>query len=375
MKKYHRYLEKVHDRVITQEFDRVIPIVADEGRGKSTLMIETVYEWQKIKGETPTTESVLDRVVWNDPDELRHKMATLPKRSAIAVMDAPRLFSKKEAMSKEQKELEKDLFDIRMREHLILLGFQTPKIVPDDMASRRAKNVVHIPARGRVQGFSRKTLDDWDWEKPWPDSDLEDSFPSLDGTELWEEFQRIDEEKKQERISPDEDEDEEDVVGKAVEAAKDNLGYFVSINGRDRTLYLDDEMLGYRFDLSKSEASTARKLLRRDEDIVVEDYRVLLDGEVVKQVDPEDDEDEKDESDAPSVQDHADEVYENLGEYIGKDGRTGDLMLDPDLIAAKRELSDSKSRQIRKLVEKRKDVSIAEDVATRGGEVVHSQYS
>jgi hypothetical protein len=375
MKKYQRYLEKLHDRVISQEFDRVVPVVADEGRGKSTLMIETIYEWQKIKGEEPTTESVLNRVVWNDADELRHKMATLPKRSAIAVMDAPRLFSKKEAMNKEQKELEKDLFDVRMREHLILLGFQTPKIVPDDMASRRAKNVVHIPARGRIQGYSRKTLDDWDWEKPWPDPDLEDSFPSLDETDLWEEFKRIDEEKKQERISPDEDEDEEDVVGKAVEAAKDNLGYFVSINGRDRTLYLDDEMLGYRFDLSKSEASTARKLLRRDEDIVVEDYRVLLDGEVVKQADPEDDEDESDDSDAPSVQDHADDVYQNLGDYIGEDGRSGDLMLDPDLIAAKRELSDSKSRQIRKLVEKRKDVSIAEDVATRGGEVVHSQYS
>jgi len=376
MKKYLTFIEKLHQRVLTQELDRIIPILADEGRGKSTLMVETIYHYEsEIKERDMTDDDILDHVVWSDADELREKMVSLPRGSCIAVMDAARLLNRKEAMKDEQKELEKDLFDSRVFGHLLLLGFQSPQSVPDDMGTRRAKNLVRLPARGRLEGYSRQSMNEWDWRDTdnLPDPDLRDSFPSLDGTDLWDAFREADLEKKEERITPPEEDDTPPEQYAVADAVKDDLAYHVSEDGRNGELYIDPDMISLEHGISEKKATQVRKLLERDDDIVVESYRVLLNGDVAKEVEPPDDDEDADDDAERDLKDVADEVFHDLGDYIGEDGRTGDFLLDPDLIAIEHGLSDRKARQVRKRVESFDGVSISDDVVARNGDVVASQ--
>lgn len=374
MKKYKTWLEKLERRVISQEFDRVIPVLADEGYGKSTLMVLTVYLREtEIKGRDLSVDDLFDHIVWDSADELRETITELPEQSTIAVMDAARMLNKKESMTEEQKEIEKDLFDIRSLGHVLLLGFQSPGTVPKDMADRRAKNALHLPSRGRIHGYSRSTLDDWNWETPYPDLDLKDSFPPLDGTELWEEFQRRDNEHKRQRVAPDEEEEGPSPAREAARKAKENLEHFVSLDGRDGSLYLDEDMIALEFETSEKQSRQARKLLQRDDDIEVRDDRVLLDGEVVREVDIDEDDSDEEEDSEPDLTDIGEEVYQNLEKFIGRDGRSGDFMLDPDLISIEFGLSDRKARKVRKWVESYEDVSISDDVVSVGGEVVCSE--
>lgn len=381
MQKYQLTLEKIDRRKIAQEFDRVIIVLADEGRGKSTLMLESIYYWEKeIKDRAPTIDDCLDRVVWSEPDELREKMASLPRESCLAVMDAGRLLNRKEAMKTEQVELEKDLFDARAFGHVLLLGFQSPQTVPDDLGGRRAKNLIHLPRRGRLHGYNRSSMNEYEWEDPDDlediDTDLEDSFPALDGTDLWDEFREIDLEKKRERISPDEDDDDSPAVAKVIAPdVRDELSWYLSQDERNGELYLDSDMITLEFDVTQREAEQTRKLLKRDGDVQIEADRALVDGEVVHEVDLEDDEEDEDveESSQRTVEEIANDVYDDLSDYIGKDGRTGDFMLDPDLIAAYEDVSSRKARQVRKLVNRFEDVSIGDDVVSVGGEVVASK--
>lgn len=377
MQKFVRSLEKMYDRVITQDNDRVVIVLGDEGVGKSTFMLNAIYQFEgTVKdGSFEDVDELFEHVVWSDPDELRERMTALPNQSAIGVMDAARLLNRQEAMKEEQKELIKDLYDSRTFEHLLFLGFQNPRSVPDDIASRRAKNMIYIPSRGKIHGYSRRSMDEWNFEDTsnLPEPDMTDSFPALDGTELWDRYREIDRQKKKERIAPaDEEDDEPPIAKQIVPEVKDNLSWYISQDGRSGSLYIDPQMIELEMDCSQKSAEQARKLLQRDDEIVVEDDRVTLDGEVVHEVDLSDDEPETDD-DEMTLKDIAEEVYLNLEQFIGKDGRSGDFMLDPDLIAFEFELSDRKARQVRKKVESFEDVSVDDDVVSVAGDVVASK--
>jgi len=382
MKKYKRFLEKVDTRKISQEFDRVIVVLADEGVGKSTLMLESIYEWESdIRERELSIDDALDRVVWSEPDELRQKMVALPNQSLIAVMDAGRLLNKKEAMKTEQVEMEKDLFDARTFGHVLMLGFQSPETVPGDVAGRRAKNLIHLPQRGRIDGYNRSSMDEFEWDDPKDlddiDADMSDSFPALDGTELWEEFKRVDLQKKEERIAPDSDDHESEAIAKAMAPeVRDDLGWYLSQDERNGHLYIDPDMVLLEYDVTQRQAEQVRKLLNRDDSVTIEPDRALVDGDVVHEVDiaGDDDDDSEQESDEErSVEKLAEDVYDDLSKFIGKDKRTGDYLLDPDLISLELGVSSRKARQIRKLVERFEDVSINDDVVAVAGDVVASQ--
>lgn len=217
MKKTRRWLEKVHDRRICNEYDNIVPVIADEGDGKSNLMIGLTWWYQQIRGKEPSTSSVLDQLVW-DKDEFKDALADWPKKSAIVSMDAARLLNKKKAMNPEQIELEADLFDVRAKLHLMFLGFQEWDTIPSTLQNRRAQHAIYIPRRGVIHGYCRDSLNEKAKTGEWPEPDLVDTFPALetvDGeiSDCWAEFQRLDMQKKQERIraSPLEDEDEEKV--------------------------------------------------------------------------------------------------------------------------------------------------------------------
>jgi hypothetical protein len=218
MKKLKSWLQKVYDRRAKRQYDAAIPVVADEGKGKSTLMLQVAWLWQEMDGREPNVDSVLDTVVWSDRPEFKDAIATSEKRSVVAAHDAARVLHKREAMAGEQIEIEKDLLDVRRMEYLMLLGFQEWDVVPSLLQNRRANFVLRIPQRGIVEGYSRSKIDkkaeddhasDW-----WPEPDLRDSFPSLDGTELWEQFEATDEEKKKERMQGENSATPEDVKRK-----------------------------------------------------------------------------------------------------------------------------------------------------------------
>lgn len=268
MKKYQRFLEELYRRKIQNQYDRIIPIIGDEGEGKSTLICQSTWLWQEIKGETPSTEYVLDRVVWDDRTEFKSKLSNSPRRSVIAVMDAARVLHKKEAMKGEQVEVEKDLLDVRTKEFLILLGFQDWDAIPTFLQTRRAKNAIYIPQRGYIYGYNRETLNERVKESEWPQPDLRDTFPSLEGTRLWEEFQAEDRKRKDARMyEEDEDEGSErrrEVLFEIAEKAAESIEKIVSIHGGNGTPYIDSELIELEYGVSRREAKKVKKILDRD---------------------------------------------------------------------------------------------------------------
>lgn len=214
LEKIRRYLEAIYQRKISQNYDRVVLVIGDEGAGKSTLMLQCAWFWEEIRGNEPTPKSVLDSVVWGNREGFKEKLLNADSGDVITVQDAAHVLFRKEAMHGEQIEIEKALLDIRIENYLILLGFQDWGDVPDGLQRRRAKNVLRVPSRGRILGYSRSSLDekysnsDDDW---WPDPDFEDRFPSLEGTDLWGEFERQDAQEKRERLGDSHEKDVEDV--------------------------------------------------------------------------------------------------------------------------------------------------------------------
>lgn len=195
-----RFLKKALERRIKAEYDAIVPVVGDEGEGKSTLILRMVDIWQRYQNDWPTVDGVLDTVVWQDRQEFKQAMSSRDERSAIAAMDAARILYKKDAMQGDQKDIEKDLLDVRTKEFLMLLGFQDFDVMPTMLQERRAKFLFRIPERGTVWGYNRDSIDERVESGEWPEPDLEDTFNALDDTLLWEEFQARDKEKKDERI-------------------------------------------------------------------------------------------------------------------------------------------------------------------------------
>lgn len=272
--KVRRFLELLHDTKLTDEWDAPVLVIGDEGVGKSTFALGCVWNWQQIRGDEPTVESVLSRLVWDETQEFKEALAEYPRRSAIPVMDAARIMMKKKSMDPEQIEAQQDMLDTRTNENLILLCYQDYGDVPDFLARRRARYAFKVPARGVVRGFNRDSLDEvYDsGGEEWPEADLLDQFPSLEGTELWAEFKRRDREHKRERMhandSEDDDEDDSMSLEEVVEDIKaTGIEPFVSVNPANKQKTVDKDLIQFEYDLSHREARTVKKVVARDVDL------------------------------------------------------------------------------------------------------------
>ncbi|QGX95921.1 hypothetical protein EI982_14570 [Haloplanus rallus] len=273
MEKIDRWMELVYENRVQDEYDQITPIVADEGKGKSTFMLESTGRWQHLKGDEPSIDSVLDRVVWDDRAEFRTALADYPRRAAIPVMDAAHVLFNREQMNPEQIEAEKGLLDVRTQEYFILLGYQDWDDIPRTLRKRRAKNVLRIPTRGTIYGYSRASLDEKYkncGEDEWPEPDLIDTFPNLDGTDLWAEFKRRDREHKKARLRVDDDDSEEaELTARelAEEIRAEGVGRVVSIHGGNKQPYIDAGLIEADYGVSIREAKKVKSLLEREVDV------------------------------------------------------------------------------------------------------------
>lgn len=276
MQKVYRFIEKLYRNRIQNEYDAVIPVVADEGEGKSTFISEVGMLYQEIRDGERDPEGLLDSMCYTRED-VQDRISTAPRQSIIAVPDAARVFHKKEAMVGEQRELEKDFFDVRSSEYVILLGYQDWGSIPSFLQKRRAKFVFQIPKRGSVRGYGRAKLDekvdstkDYDW---WPEADLLDQFPSLEGTDYWDRYKSLDQAMKNERMGVDDDGQEETqsdgdrlkAIAKDIKA--EGIADYVSIHGAHKDPYIDADLIELEHSLSARDAVKVKKLLQRDPEI------------------------------------------------------------------------------------------------------------
>jgi hypothetical protein len=273
MEKIDRWMEMVYEKRIQQQYDQITPVIADEGKGKSTFMLEATGRWQELKGTEPTIDSVLGRVVWDDRTEFRTALADYPRRAAIPVMDAAHVLFNREQMNPEQIEAEKGLLDVRTQEFFILLGYQDWDDIPRTLRKRRAKNVLRIPTRGTIYGYSRDSLDEKYSEcseDEWPEPDLVDTFPNLEGTELWTEFKRRDREHKQARLRGEDDEPaESELTAREVveEIRAEGIDRVVSVHGGNKQPYIDPALIEADYGLSARKAKKVKSLLEREVDV------------------------------------------------------------------------------------------------------------
>lgn len=265
MKKVDRWLEALYEQKITEEFDRVVVVLGDEGMGKSTLMMQVYVLWRRILGREIDNEELLDRLVWTR-QEYKSALTEYEKQSAIVVPDAARILYKKDAMTGEQKEIEKDMLQSRIQENLILLGFQDWDTVPSQFQDRRVHNVLRLPSRGKVEGYARAAIDKRQENERWPTPDLVDTVPALDGTELWNQYQKLDQQKKIELMSTEDDEEDEEeltleeIAIQISEGAPEN---YISRNSSNKTPYIDADLIEVDYDLSIRDAKKVKKLVER----------------------------------------------------------------------------------------------------------------
>ena len=229
-----RFLERLYEDKITKDYDAVIPVVGDEGVGKSTYILQCIWMYQEIRGLDPTPESVLDTIVWGGRDEFKQALSKRPEESVICSMDAARVLYKKDAMDGDQREIEKDLLDVRMKNNLYFLGFQDWDIIPSMIQNRRAKFLLFIPDRGLIRGFGRDALDQKVETGNWPPADMKDKFPDLEGTEVWHRFRKQDLAKKKERI------------GESVDNVDEGRQQQIKTALRATKPWSDDEGMSYR---------------------------------------------------------------------------------------------------------------------------------
>lgn len=266
--KVRAFLEMLYTDRIREEWDAWIPVVGPEGAGKSTFILGCVWNWRAIRGLDPTVGEVLNSVVFDDREEFRRALVEYPEESAIPVMDAVHVLYNKEAMNPGQIETEKSLVDIRTMGFVGFLGYQKWGYINDQLRSDRAQYAFRIPSRGTVWGYNRESLDEVyasDGEE-WPEPDLRDTFPSLEGTELWEEFKRQDKARKEERVLPEEDESgDERSLDEVVEEIKSRgVGQFVSENQTNGQRTIDKDLIRFEYDLSIRDARAVKKVLDRD---------------------------------------------------------------------------------------------------------------
>lgn len=284
MKKVQRWLEKVYERRNTEELDTVVLVIGDEGAGKSTFMIQLKVLWKVITGQAENmaavdSDEVLDEIVWGERDEFRDALEDRPPRTAVPVMDAAHALYRREATHPDEIEAEKDLLDSRFKEHLLPLGFQDFGDIPKILAERRAHFAFHLPfdqgpKKGLIRGYGRDALDErWD-DGEWPEADLRDRFPSLEGTDLWREYKQRDRERKRARMGADDGDaetesaaDKTDLFALAEQIKNDGLESVVSVHGGHNRQHIDSDLIELHYDLSVRKAKKVKKLLDTDPDI------------------------------------------------------------------------------------------------------------
>lgn len=211
MRKLERLVEELYERRHQNELDTVLPVVGDEGMGKSTLIMQLAVAYCLARdGEPPDPDDLLDRICFDRAD-FQEAMADSEKQALIIVPDAARILYSMDVAKSEQKQIEKDLMDVRGLEYFILLGFQSWDRIGGEIKERRSKLTIKIPRRGLVRAYGRDAMDHRIDEGEWPSSTLTDKFPPLDGTELWDRYQELDEEQKRERLAGETDPDPDDV--------------------------------------------------------------------------------------------------------------------------------------------------------------------
>lgn len=207
MQKLEELMQRLYHERHEDDLDTVLPVIGDEGMGKSTLILQlAVAYYHEREGEAPSISHLLDRICYNRT-QFQNMMANSEKQQLIIVPDAGRLLYSMDAAVSEQKEIEKSLMDVRGLEYMMILGFQSWDRIGGEIKERRSKLALKIQRRGLVRGYSREAMDKKLDTGDWPESTLSDKFPPLDGTELWDEYQRLDEEKKRDRLGVDEDDE------------------------------------------------------------------------------------------------------------------------------------------------------------------------
>lgn len=264
-----RFLERLYEDRIQEDYDAVIPVIGDEGVGKSTYILQLMTMWQHIRGGDGAPESVLDKIVWGGREEFKEAVANRPEKEIVCHMDAARVLFSKDAMVGEQRELQKDFLDMRMKNNVYFLGFQDWDIIPSMIKKRRAKFAFVIPERGVVRGYNRESLDKRYKNGRWPKQDMPDRFPSLEGAELWGRFKTLDLEKKRERIGAtdeDTDDSEPETAQEIAADIRDTRGveaYIEEINNGTQTV-LNRVAIGADYGIGKEKSKQVKSLLMRD---------------------------------------------------------------------------------------------------------------
>lgn len=266
------FAEYLYEEKIKNEYDRIIPIVADESMGKSTFILQFMVIWRRVTGREVDIDELLDQMIY-ERTGFKAAMVNYPPRTVVPVPDAARVFHKKEALDSDQVELEKDVLDVRAKENVFLLGYQDWDVMPTFLQRRRAKNVFRIPTRGTLWGYNRDSIDEKYDSGDWPEPDMTDSFPSLEGTELWRRYKDLDLTKKKERIS---ESLEEDNVGEnrsvkdiADEIKSDNLSSVIGHHGGWNRKVIKQDLIEVEYGLSRREAKKVKSILDSDPDITV----------------------------------------------------------------------------------------------------------
>lgn len=204
MRRLKKIIENLYLKASEEDYDALIPVTGDEGTGKSTLMLQIMAYWRDLADKNngsreDNVNQVLDKICWTR-DKTINALSNYEKESVILVPDASRILHKKEAMKSKNISIEKSLFDVRLKNFLILLGYQSWNIIPTDLQNRRAKLLIHLPNRGQIWIQGRKAIDTKIDKGHWPKPKITDKFRSLEGTELWREYSKKDEAMKMENI-------------------------------------------------------------------------------------------------------------------------------------------------------------------------------
>jgi len=255
------FLDTLYEQKLSQDFDRIIIVLGDEGVGKSTVMLQLDWFWRDVVPDLePSVDSVVGDIAW-DRNDFKKQLSDQTWYTPILVHDATRILSKKKAMHSEQVELEEDLFDSRGLRKFMLLGYQEWDAVPTVLQERRAQNTVHVTSRGKFKVYGRKQMDTKVDKGSWPPTNFVDTFEALDGTQLWSAFRDKDLAKKQERIEPDSEEDAMDEDELAKHIIETNLDDVINFHGNTGEPYVDADLIKMHYDTSVRASKRIKKYI------------------------------------------------------------------------------------------------------------------